>query len=266
MKPVQNNRVIINPYLNPRHSRRRGKSCLIGGTLLVMLLVLLPGTVRADDWNAIIEDTFAVKPPARTEGSPLAGSTTEKGACVWRSSGNDSIFQLSADGHAVNGNGEGGKTIALVDCAPAGSSQIKLEGDLRPGGSDWLGIGFSGSDNFFWNGGHGGQLWLTIKGSRAPIPEGKVDIYANGASIMIKSVGKEDYGFDPAKPTHVEMIYNPSANTVSVSLNGKSVVENYLLKNFKPAIKTAGIMTNYPVANDTAMQVGDFKVSVHTAK
>ncbi len=227
---------------------------------LMMMAAILPlsSFAQSEEWKTVIEDSFKVSPPDRVAGSNLSGFSTEKGSCIWRQNGNDAIFQLSPEGRVVNGNAAGGKAIALVDCIPTGDYQIKLEADMRPGKSQWLALGFSSGGDFFWS--KDGQLWLTIRGSREA-GEGQIVVYTNGTKTMLKSAKGEDYGFSPDKPTHVEIIYDKTANTVSVTINDKKILENYQFKDVKPEIKAAGIMTNLPEPNDPNM-VDNFRISM----
>lgn len=91
--------------------------------LLVTLLPPMLACGQAADWRPVIEDTFALAPPARSVGARLDGFAPEKGTGFWRQHGNDATFQLAADGRLVSGNACGGKTIALVAsrpmCAPS---------------------------------------------------------------------------------------------------------------------------------------------------
>ncbi len=224
---------------------------------MMAIILLLSHAAYSEEWKTVIEDSFKLSPPDRIEGSKLSGFAAEKGSCVWRQHGNDAIFQLSPEGYVTNGNAAGGKAIALLDCIPTGDCKIRLEADLRPGKSQWLALGFSSSDDFFWS--KDGQLWLTIRGA-LETGEGQINIYTKGTSSILKSAKKEDYGFTPDKPSHVEIIYDQPANTVSVTVNDRKLIEGYQLNDFKPAIRTAGIMTNFPEAN--GMQVGNFKVSL----
>ena len=216
--------------------------------LLAAILLFLPGTGRAQDWKAVLQPSFLDDP-----GSALSDGD-------WWTTGNDALFIVSPEGGSVaSGNACGGKTIALLDCAPSGDYKIKLEADVQPGGPQWLAIGFAKDKDFFWT--PAGQLWLTIGGTRDPGGEGVVGLNARGAH-NVKRFQATDYGFDPAKPTHVELIYDQPANTVSLKLNGKSVLENHELKPFVPEIKAAGLMMNYPLPNDPKMRLADFKVSL----
>lgn len=223
--------------------------------LLGVLLLLLPVAARCEGWQTVIEDTFTVNAD-RPAGRPLAGMTTEKGSRTWLTKGNAALFQISPEGAVANGNINGGKMVALVDCAPEGDYQIKLEADIQPGGAQWLAMGFSKGKDFFWSKEMPGQLWLAVTKS------GQVQIYADGTAKTLKNVKGTDYGFDPEKPTHAELLYNRAANTVTVILNGQSVLDNLALGDFKPEIKTAGIMDNFPLPNDPRMLADNFKISL----
>ncbi|MFA7342981.1 MAG: glycosyl hydrolase [Terrimicrobiaceae bacterium] len=236
---------------HPQHFLCKNKTFLI----LAAILPFLPGTGRAEDWKPVIEDSFTVTGD-RPADAPLAGTLTEKGGRVWLTKGNAALFKLSPDGTVANGNINGGKMAALVDCVPEGDYQIRLEADIQPGGAQWLGMGFSKGKDLFWSKETPGQLWLVItKG-------GQVQIYADGTSKTLKNVKPADFGFDPEKPVHAEILYDRPANTVTVTLNGQKVLDALALGEFKPEIKTAGIMDNFPLPNDPKMLADNFKVSL----
>jgi len=211
------------------------------------------------DWQTAIADGFKQAPPKRMAGAPLAGTETEAGGRVWRSIGNNASFVISNPDCVVSGATDGGKTAALIDCVPEGSYQLKLEADLQPGSSQWLALGLASGDDLFWS--QKGQLWLTVRGSRDASLEGQATLYAKGTSITLKSAKGADYGFNPEKASHVEIVYDQPANALTVSVNGKTLVEALPL-NFKPEIKAAGIMMNFPKANDPLLHVGNFKISL----
>src|SRR5690606_3433726 len=99
--------------------------------------------------KTVIEDTFTVT-AKRAAGSPLGDTAPEKGGGVWRTYGNSAQFVISPEGQVANGNINGGKMAALLDCVPKGESyRIKLEADLQPGEAQWLGMGFSKGDDLF---------------------------------------------------------------------------------------------------------------------
>jgi len=227
--------------------------------LAAALLLALPGIARGAGWETVVEDSFTVG-PERPADSPLAGSTTEKGARVWVTRGNAALFKISPDGAVGNGNINGGKMAALVDCAPEGDFQVKLEADLQPGGAQWLGMGFSKGKDLFWSKETPGQLWLVITKA------GQVQIYANATATMLKGVKAEEYGFDPEKPTHAEILYDKPANAVTVTLNGHKVLDGHALGDFQPDIKTAGIMDNFPQPNDPKMRADNFRVSLQNGR
>lgn len=229
------------------------------GILLMLILLLLPRAVCAGDWQVAIEDTFTAG-PERPSDSPLGGSTTEKGARTWKTKGNAALFKLSSGGDVANGNINGGKMAALVDCSPEGSYQIKLEADLQPGDAQWLALGFSKGNDLFWSKETPAQLWLALTKS------GQVQIYADATARTLKNVKSEEYGFDPEKSTRTELLYDSVANTVSVTLNGKKVLDRFGLGDFKPEIRTAGIMDNLPAPNDPKMRADNFKVSLQNGR
>lgn len=230
------------------------KKWLVKKAILVAILTL-PCLVRAETWKTVIEDDFTISTD-RPADRPLAGTTTGLGSRIWATKGNGALFVLSPDGAVGSGNINGGKMVALVDCAPEGNYQIKLEADLQPGGAQWLGMGFSKGKDLFWSKDVPGQLWLVITKS------GQVEIYANATSKMLKASKPADYEFDPEKPVHAELLYDRAANSASVTLNGRKVLDNFALGDFKPEIKTAGIMDNFPLPNDPKMRVDHFKVSL----
>ena len=224
-----------------------------------MLLLLLPTIGRSEDWQKVIEDTFTATPPARAPGSALASTSPEKGGGVWRHRGNDARFQFSPEGTITSGNICGGKSYAWLDCLTDGKGQIKLEVDLRPGGSQWLAAGFSKSADLFWS---TGQLWITVGGSRVAPGEGVITVYANGVKIALKNIKATDYGFDRTKPVHTEIVYDTDANALSLLLNGNPALTHQALGSFKPQIEQAGIMVNFPEPNDPLMMVDNFRVSL----
>ncbi|XHR30611.1 MAG: hypothetical protein ACFUZC_08610 [Chthoniobacteraceae bacterium] len=223
--------------------------------LLMLGVLLLPFPAHGGNWNTAIEDSFTVSAERPAE-SPLAGSSTEKGGRIWFARGNAALFQISPDGEVVNGKINGGKMVALVDCVPEGNYQIKVEADIQPGNAQWLGLGFSSGKDLFWSKETPGQLWLVITKA------GQVQVYANATSKMLRTGKPTDFGFDPAKPTHAEIIYDRQANAVSVVLNGQTLLDGSPLGDFKPEIKTAGIMDNFPAISDPKMRVDNFKISV----
>jgi hypothetical protein len=223
--------------------------------LFFSMAATLPLTVRAEEWKKVIEDGFAVSDD-RPEGAPLGKTSPEVGEGVWRTYGNAANFVLTSEGQVGNGNINGGKMIALLDCAPKGSFKIKIEADLQPGDAQWLGMGFSKGDDLFWSKETPGQMWLAITKS------GQVQIYADGTAMTLKNVKSTDYGFDPEKPTHAELVYEQNENLVTVTLNGQTVLDAHPLGEFQPDIRTVGIMDNFPAPNDPKMRVDNFKVSL----
>ncbi len=242
----------MTPHNHPKHFPRKSRSFRI---LAAFALSLPPVIVRADDWKPVIEDGFTITAD-RPANIPLNATLVEKGAVAWKTIGNAAKFVLSDDGQVGNGNISGGKMVALVNCAPEGDYQIKLEADLQPGGAQWLGMGFSKGDDLFWSKETPGQLWLVITSA------GQVQIFANATSRVLKGVKPGEYGFDPEKPAHAELLYDQKANSVTVTLNGQNVLDAFPLGDFKPEIKTAGIMDNFPVPNDSKMKVDNFKISL----
>lgn len=217
---------------------------------------------RADDWKVVIEDGFSIAPPGRIPGKALEGTAPETGPGAWRCLGNDARIVLTDRAEVGNGAAQGGKTVALVDCIPEGERNVKLEADVRPGGSMWVAVGFGGGDDFFWSAGDsGGQIWVTFDGTKRGKP-GIVQLYANGASKVLKQIPAQDYEFDTGKPIHAELDYCRAQNTVSLKLNGRQVAEALPLGDFKPAIRTAGFMVNFPVVNDPEMSIDNFKISL----
>ncbi|MFA4944190.1 MAG: hypothetical protein WC789_05760 [Lentisphaeria bacterium] len=245
--------------LFPFAPAKASTALLKGWTLATLLLAFsAAGRAGAGEWQTAIEDSFTVGAD-RPAGSPLAGSMTEKGERVWRTKGNAALFVLTPEGQVGNGNINGGKMVALLDCVPdAGYQEIKIEADIQPGAAQWLGMGFSKGDDLFWSKETPGQLWLVItKG-------GQAQIFANATATMLKGVKAEEYGFDPEKPVHAEILYNRPANAVTVTLNGQKVLDARALGDFQPDIKTAGIMDNFPQPNDPKMRLDNFTVSVRT--
>lgn len=229
---------------------------------IAIITLLLPLLSRgADDWQTVIADTFTLG-TQRAAGSPLAGSSTQTGNRRWRSYGNDALFVVTANEQVGSGNAQGGKTAALLDCVPTGEYRIRLEADLQPGRSMWLAAGFSAGQGLFWDPKAPGQLWLTINGSRTPASEGSVDLYANATKTLLARVPAKDYGFDAAKPVHVVLTYDKAANTVSLSLNDKPVLAAKSLGDFHPDLKSVGLMTNFPAANDAGLAVDSFRISL----
>lgn len=214
--------------------------------------------VFGEDWKTVIEDNFAVSAD-RPAGSPLGKTGAEKGGGAWRTFGNAAQFVISPEGQVANGNIAGGKMAALLDCAPQGSDKIKLEADIQLGSAQWLGMGFSKGDDLFWSKETPGQLWLVITSA------GHVQIFANGTSKVLKGVKPTEYGFDPDKAAHAELVYDRTANSVTVTLNGQNALNALPLGDFKPEIKTVGIMDNFPVPNDPKMRVDNFKVSLQNS-
>jgi hypothetical protein len=239
------------------HFRRLGHltSLTRGVMFLGAFLFCTQLPVLGGDWKSVIEDNFAVNAD-RPAGSPLGNTSPEKGVGAWRTYGNSAQFVITPGSQVGNGNINGGKMVALLDCAPQGIYQIKLEADLQPGGAQWLGMGFSKGDDLFWSKETPGQLWLVITSS------GQAQIYADGTSKTLKSAAAGGYGFDAEKPVHAELLYNHEANAVTVTLNGENVLDAAPLGAFQPEIKTAGIMVNFPVPNDPNMSVDNFKISL----
>jgi hypothetical protein len=227
---------------------------IVQKALLGMIPLLLSVTAHCESWQTVIEDGFTVGPD-RPADSPLAGSATEKGSRVWLTKGNAALFKISADGQIANGNINGGKMVALVDCAPEGDYRIKVEADIQPGGAQWLGMGFSKEKDLLWSK-NAGQLWLAItKG-------GQAQIYAEGTSKLLKAVKADEYGFNSDKPTHAEILYDRPANAVTVTLNGQTVLDGLALGDFNPEIRAVGIMDNFPLPNDLKMRADNIRVSL----
>ena len=223
-----------------------------------MLLLGLAARGTTAVWQPAIEDSFTLAPPTRTVGVRLDGFAPEKGTGLWRQHGNDATFQLAADGGLVSGNACGGKTIALVDCRPAGDYRMQLEADVRPGGSQWVALGWGKDSDFFWS---RAPLWLTIGGSREPAAEGDITLYADGTRRTLKTARGADCGYDREKPVHVALQLDAKTRAVTLLANGKTLLEGLRLADL-PVITTAGVMCNFPELNDPRMRVERFRVSL----
>ncbi len=125
------------------------------------------------------------------------------------------------------------------------SKTITLQADLNVTQTPFVGLGFlSGSDpNGFWK---NVQLWVSLWS------KGKCVVMANGTKITLATVEAKE-AFQAGQLNHLEISYHPEDNTVSVKLNGTSLVEKASLGEFKPTITDAGFRFQEQVGINTAI-------------
>lgn len=144
--------------------------CICAGLALGTIFFALPLRAAVPD-NATIADAFTLNSKDRTEGASLNGVMAEKGSAGWVTQ--KSVI-LRKDGAVTAGSSEGG--VAYVPLPDGAGNVVKVEADINPSGTDWVGLALGQGLNDFFN---GAQLFILLR------PNGEYVVFAQGLKTQL---------------------------------------------------------------------------------
>jgi len=210
------------------------KGCIC--VLAILFAVCLTGT---GDATVITADTFTTGDGTGTNGGSVNGQLTEVGGVAWSGRNN---WEYSAGTLVTDVAGAaGGANTRILSVPVSIGGPVSLSADLIAPTTinplDWSAVGFSknsaaSADSGFYSAGVG-QLWLALrKNGTFFMTAGSSTTLADAATPLFNSTGFN----------HVELIFNPAANTASALINGVPVVTAFNLSTvgITPSINEAG--------------------------
>jgi hypothetical protein len=144
---------------------------------------------------------------------------------------------------------------------PSGVKSMRFEAEVNPAGQEYIGIALGGDDlePTWWDKEVGSQVMVLIR------PTGYMGSYAKGSSISILPESTGVPRFNPEKPVKIELIYDATANTVTIRANGVTMLSKYNLTEnvdgFTPIITTVGVYFLQPRAGEPGGTVDNIKVT-----
>ena len=195
----------------------------LAGGLLTSSTGLMAAGLPAD---AFVGDSFTVSAGHREAGSSLVGQAAEVGGRTWSGVGQPIV--------SVESN----VTVATKDPAMGlleltkPNSAMSLSADLQPNGTGFVALALlpNRSPGDFWK---SAAVWVLMASS------GDYEIYARGTEKLLKKGTGGDYGFKPGEFNHVELFCDPFSATVSVRMNGATVLSKTVVADLPPLVCAA---------------------------
>lgn len=184
----------------------------------------------------VLRDTFATNIGSRPVGSPLNGTASEVGSRTW---GANPTLVFGANEVTTSTGGLNPHVGGISYNPPIDAAKPKnaVEADFIVTGSNWVGLGFSLSDQGgLWG---DGQVWAHIR------PTGSYTIYASGIDHLIATGTCPVFHSSSLNRLRIE--HNRPDNLLSVLVNEAPVLQRFDLDSigFAPslAFATAHIQT-----------------------
>jgi hypothetical protein len=201
----------------------------------------------------LIEDTFSIAGPDRDPDDVLNDTDTEVGAVTWNAT-LDAVF--AGGGSITNTDNTQPRGSVPFDPSVYSGENVSVSADLNVVdglGESWLSVGFmSGTGSAFTD----GQVWVLVR------RDGRYSVWADRT---VHEIATGDLPVIGGSLKNAYLAYDPTANRVSVWVNGVSVLANFDLDAlpFTPAITRAGFTShragNFPAG---AVTVDNFTVRV----
>ncbi|HSI15647.1 MAG TPA: hypothetical protein VK961_26610 [Chthoniobacter sp.] len=209
-------------------------------TALIAVAALWLPAAQAADGNVLAD---SLRPDAtRSVGKPLHKSGTTEGGGKWVA--NQEVVQAE---NGVTANGPASAHLAL----PVTAGRVRVEADIFPKGSGFVGLVIGKGDltNSFWQ---SLAVMVTVWHN------GRYNVFAAGKNLIDEP---ENGLVSVDRPTHTELLLDTVSRTVSVKLNGRTVLENAVLPKAVALdrISAAGFHFQEPVQAGQP-RVSNFKV------
>jgi hypothetical protein len=225
--------------------------------IAAFMVLLLP--VKADE-EVILEDSFSLGKADREAGFSLNFQKMEKGQGVWfapnESLGYSAAF--TADGTISIKGDQHCLASVKVDVV---DKKVTLSADVRPFTSDWIALAFfPEAESMDWFESKSGKdlFWAYLR------PNGFVQLLRVGKEGTTW-IGQSEapVGFSDSEFHALAITYDPEYNTISASLDGRTVIRPTHLGESKPEIKAVGFRINNVKGQEPGEpQVDNFKYAV----
>lgn len=232
-------------------------------TLLALAVAL--GSGISSHATIIATDSFSVTSD-RAAGSTINGSQTETGGLTWNGGAQWILRENSGNGYMGTNSGNNASIAA-----PFNFASYQADGDVatisfsiawRQQSGSWFGLGFSSSSS-------GavittsGAVWLQIDANT-----GIWSLKTNAPGVTdlptgnLSAVGIS-FSTGTSTPYTYSLSYNSDTRTVTdVTINGTSVVSNYLLSSAPGSISSVAFFGQKPYNTATGTQIDNFSLSV----
>ncbi len=171
--------------------------------------------------SAPIRDTFSSRVVVRdtfsngSSGQTIDGRVTEIGGLTFESATGGGSLEFGSDGAITAQNFKQGG----VPFDPTASGLVTtIEADINPEGAAFVGIGFGSVANSSLTTTGVGQLWVKVKDN------GKWWVHQDGDDTTLGTASTGNIQSD--KYNHVALTYDPVADTVSLRINGVTVLSD----------------------------------------
>ncbi len=214
----------------------------------------------------VYQDSFAVNnaggDTARDPGDPLAGTNTEVGSGTWDGTGDYLLGQVGAttDGYVYSTNSSSIATFAALpltlNAGDSATIEARIQAYNNVGTDNWIAIGFLDSSNSCYA---AGKTWLLMRQDTSRTDE-IVMLGALGGTSAGNTLIKTAIPGSPDSDGYnlVQLTYDSAANTVSLVVNGQSVLSN-VADLGTPTISHVGFQFFRTTVEGA---VDDFKVTV----
>ena len=216
----------------------------------------------------VFTDSFAVNnaggDTARDPGDPLAGTTTEVGGGTWATSSNILLGQVGAttDGNVFATSDTSTSLFAALPVSMNPGDIITLEARIKSfnanGIDNWLGIGFADAEGSLLA---NATTWAIIRQDTERADEIVMLGAAGGTGADNKLISAATPGLPDADGyTVVQMTYDSGANTVSLDVNGQTLLSDVANLGASPPVITH--VAFQPFRNTVEGAIDDWQVTV----
>lgn len=174
-----------------------------GRTILTVVAIAMVMAAPAMA-GTIFSDTFTLNGTTRTAGTSLNGLTTEVGGLAWK--GTDKLGGDASDGYAWSAGTNNAWGSVVLAAAPTNTMTLTTVISGIDTATNWVGIGM-GNQATDRISGVSKRVWLLVRSSYMQLftPDG-----TNPTAAGIGTAGNHT----------IQFIYNPTASTVTVTVDG----------------------------------------------
>ena len=219
----------------------------------------------------VYSDSFTVNnaggDTARDPGDPLAGTTTEVGGGTWATSGDIFLGQVGAttDGNVYSTNVSSATQYAALPVSLNPGDIITLDARIKPfnstGSDNWIAIGFTDAEGSVL---YNGTTWLIVRQDTDRADEIVMLGNAGGTGASNKLSNTATPGLPDADGyTVVQLTYDSGANTVSLDVNGETLLSDAANLGASPPVITH--VAFQPFRNTVEGNLDDWLVTVTPA-
>ena len=236
--------------------------------LSIVTAVAAIGCASSLHASVVYSDSFTVNnaggDTARDPGDPLAGTTTEVGGGTWAAHSGVLLGQVGAstDGNVYATSATSASLFAALPVSLNPGDIITLDARIKAfnatGADAWTGIGFADAEGTLLS---NGSTWAIIRQDTSRSDEIVMLGAAGGTSNANKLISTATPGLPDADGyTVVQMTYDSGANTVTLVVNGQTLLSD--VANLGASAPSITHVAFQPFRNTVEGSIDDWKVTV----